>query len=41
MLRYYVKLMEYYVGSDKRLIKGPGAPSREQAQRAALLRKSE
>jgi GT2 family glycosyltransferase len=40
-LRYYLKVMEYYVGSDKRVIKGPGAPSKEQAARAALLRNSE
>lgn len=40
-LRYYGKLLEYYLSSDKRLIKGPGAPSKEQAQRAALLRGSE
>ena len=40
-LRYYLKVVEYYLGSDKRVIKGPGAPSREQAARAALLRNSE
>jgi len=27
-LRYYIKLMEYRFGSDKRVIKGPGAPPR-------------
>jgi GT2 family glycosyltransferase len=29
--RYCLKVLEYYLSSDKRLIKGPGAPSREQA----------
>jgi len=29
--RYYSKLLGYYVSSDKRVIKGPGRPSREQA----------
>ncbi|HUI83600.1 MAG TPA: NAD-dependent epimerase/dehydratase family protein [Candidatus Binatia bacterium] len=37
-LRYYSKVLGYYLGSDKRVIKGPGAPRREQARRAALLR---
>ncbi len=41
VLRYWVKVLEYYFSSDKRVIKGPGAPSREQAARAALLRNSE
>jgi GT2 family glycosyltransferase len=41
MLRYYAKVLEYYLSPDKRVIKGPGAPSREQAARATLLRKSE
>jgi len=40
-LRYYLKVVEYYFSSDKRVIKGPGAPSREQAARAALMRNSE
>lgn len=39
--RYYLKVLEYYLSSDKRVIKGPGAPSKEQAARAALLRHSE
>ncbi|MGA2370835.1 MAG: glycosyltransferase family 2 protein [Candidatus Korobacteraceae bacterium] len=40
-LRYYLKVLENRFSSDKRVIKGPGAPSREQAARAALLRNSE
>ncbi|MFZ0795712.1 MAG: glycosyltransferase family 2 protein [Candidatus Korobacteraceae bacterium] len=40
-LRYCIKVLEYRFSSDKRVIKGPGAPSREQAARAALLRNSE
>jgi GT2 family glycosyltransferase len=40
-LRYYLKVVEYYLGSDKRVIKGPGAPSREHAARAELLRNSD
>jgi GT2 family glycosyltransferase len=40
MLRYYLKIMEYHISADKRVIKGPGAPSREQARRAAWLRDS-
>jgi hypothetical protein len=27
--RCYLKLAEYYLSSDKRVIKGPGAPSRK------------
>ncbi len=41
MLRYYIKVLEYYLGPDKRVIKGPGAPSRKEAARATLLRNSE
>jgi GT2 family glycosyltransferase len=41
LLRYYLKAMEYFLGTDKRVIKGPGAPSKEQAARAAMLRNSE
>jgi GT2 family glycosyltransferase len=37
MVRYYLKVLEYHLGSDKRLIKGPGAPRKEQAARAALM----
>jgi GT2 family glycosyltransferase len=35
--RYCLKVLEYYLSSDKRLIKGPGAPSKEQAEQAALI----
>ena len=35
--RYHLKVLEYYLSSDKRLIKGPGAPSKEQAEQAALI----
>ena len=38
MARYYLKVVEFYVSSDKRVIKGPGAPSKEQAERAAGMR---
>jgi len=41
IIRHYVKVLEYYVSSDKRVLKGPGAPTREQAARAAMLRDSE
>lgn len=30
-VRYYLKVLGYYVSSDKRVIKGPGRPSKEQA----------
>jgi GT2 family glycosyltransferase len=30
-LRYYSKVLGYYLSSDKRVIKGPGAPRREVA----------
>jgi GT2 family glycosyltransferase len=39
-LRYGLKLLEYSLGRDKRVITGPGAPSREVAAQAALLRNS-
>lgn len=39
-LRYWLKLLEYSLGRDKRVITGPGAPSREVAEQAALLRNS-
>lgn len=39
--RYCLKVLEYYLSSDKRLIKGPGAPSKEQAAKAALMQHSE
>jgi hypothetical protein len=35
--RYYSKVLGYYVSSDKRVIKGPGRPSKEQAEHIALL----
>jgi GT2 family glycosyltransferase len=41
ILRYYLKVLEYHLSSDKRLIKGPGAPGQEVAAQAALIRKSE
>ena len=41
MLRYYFKVLEYYLSSDKRLIKGPGAPRPEVAARATMMRKSD
>ena len=34
-LRFYLKMFEYHLGSDKRVIKGPGAPSRECAEEAS------
>ncbi len=40
-LRYYLKVVEYYLSSDKRLIKGPGAPRKEVAAQATMIRKSE
>ena len=30
-VRYYLKVLGYYVSSDKRVIKGPGRPTKEQA----------
>ena len=36
-VRYYLKVLGYYVGSDKRVIKGPGRPTKEQAEHIALL----
>jgi GT2 family glycosyltransferase len=41
LARYYLKVLEYHLGSDKRLIKGPGAPSKEQAARAAVIQNAE
>ena len=35
--RYYLKVLGYYVSSDKRVIKGPGRPTKEQAEHIALL----
>jgi hypothetical protein len=36
LVRYYLKLTEYLVGSDKRVIKGPGAPSKAGRDLSAL-----
>lgn len=35
--RYYTKVLGYYLSSDKRVIKGPGAPKKEVAANAARL----
>ncbi len=40
LVRYYLKVAEYHLSSDKRVIKGPGAPSKEQAAKAALVENS-
>jgi N-acetylglucosaminyl-diphospho-decaprenol L-rhamnosyltransferase len=39
-IRYGIKLLELKFSKDKRVIKGPGAPRLEDAQRAAALNKS-
>lgn len=39
-IRYGIKLMELKFGKDKRVIKGPGAPKLEDAQRAAEMNKA-
>ena len=36
-VRYYLKVLGYYVSSDKRVIKGPGRPTKQQAEHIALL----
>ncbi len=41
LARYWLKVAEYYLSSDKRLIKGPGAPSKKQAAKAALIQDPE
>lgn len=41
MVRYYCKLLEYHLSSDKRVIKGPGAPAKDVAERAAIMRNSD
>ena len=41
LARYCLKVLEYHLSSDKRLIKGPGAPRREVAARVAVMRKSD
>jgi len=38
--RYYLKVIGFYVSSDKRVIKGPGRPSKEQAEQIAMLLES-
>jgi GT2 family glycosyltransferase len=38
-IRYFIKLMEMKFGKDKRVIKGPGAPRLQDAQRASALNK--
>lgn len=41
ILRYYCKLLEYHLGSDKRVIKGPGAPTKDVAEQATMIRDSD
>jgi hypothetical protein len=36
--RYYTKVLGHYLSSDKRIIKGPGAPRKEVAAQAGPLR---
>ena len=36
--RYCIKVLEYCLSSDKRVIKGPGAPNKDVAAQATLLR---
>jgi GT2 family glycosyltransferase len=36
-IRYYTKVLGYYLSSDRRVIKGPGAPRREVAVRVAQM----
>ncbi len=36
-IRYYSKILGYHLTSDKRVIKGPGAPTKEVAALAALI----
>ncbi len=36
--RYYTKVAGYYLSSDKRIIKGPGAPKEELAAQAGPMR---
>jgi GT2 family glycosyltransferase len=36
--RYYTKVLGYYLSSDKRVIKGPGAPRKEVAAQVRLMR---
>jgi GT2 family glycosyltransferase len=37
-VRYYSKVLGHYVSSDKRVIKGPGAPRKEIAAQVSLMR---
>ncbi len=41
MVRYYSKVLEYHLSSDKRVIKGPGAPAKDVAAQAAIMRNSD
>ncbi len=41
MARYYCKVLEYHLSSDKRVIKGPGAPAKDVAKQAAIIRNSD
>ncbi len=41
MARYYSKVLGYHLSSDKRVIKGPGAPAKKVAKRAAIMRSSD
>ena len=36
-IRYFTKVLGYYLSSDKRVIKGPGAPKREVASEAKRM----
>jgi hypothetical protein len=40
-IRYGIKLLELKLSKDKRVIKGPGAPTLDDAQRAATQNKLE
>ena len=41
MVRYHSKVLEYHLSSDKRVIKGPGAPAKDVAAQAAVMRNSD
>jgi len=36
-VRYWLKVLGYCVSADKRVIKGPGRPTKEQAEQAAIM----
>ena len=36
-VRYYTKVLGYYISSDKRVIKGPGRPAKEIAAQTARM----